>query len=136
VMRGTQPMALYHDGYTSVYTVDASDVDLQETYLPAIGDAWTTQNLSAKYGTPQPAAIVSALLHYDTSGGLTWTSVYTLDTSGDLQETYLSNVGFPGDAWATQNLSVNYGTPADGELSGILPEAPPAPPALRGQPAA
>ena len=42
---------MVHDGYTSVYTIDANG-DLQETYLPAIGDAWSTQNLSANYGTP------------------------------------------------------------------------------------
>ncbi len=40
-------------GYTSVYTVDAASGDLQETYLPAIGDPWHTQDLTAKYGTPQ-----------------------------------------------------------------------------------
>ena len=38
--------------WTSVYTIDSSNGDLQETYLPAIGDSWTTQNLSANYGTP------------------------------------------------------------------------------------
>ena len=36
-----RPVALVHDGYTSVYTVDAnpngSVGDLDETYLPAIG---------------------------------------------------------------------------------------------------
>jgi len=112
VALATQPVALFHDGYTSVYTVDAANDDLQETYLPAIFDAWGTQDLSAKYGTPQAATIASALVHYDTSGGLTWTSVYTLDTNGDVQETYLPGTGFPGDPWGTQNLSVKYGTPA------------------------
>jgi hypothetical protein len=29
-----------------------SNDDLQETYLPAVGDPWTTQDLTAKYGTP------------------------------------------------------------------------------------
>jgi hypothetical protein len=43
--------AVVHDGYSSVYTVDASSGDLQETYLPAMNDPWSTQNLSANYGT-------------------------------------------------------------------------------------
>jgi hypothetical protein len=105
------PTAIVHDGYTSIYTVDASNGDLQETYLPAIGDAWATQNLSSKYGTPAASGFSTALLHYDTSGGLSWASVYTIDANGDVQETYLPNTGFPGDAWTTQNLSVSYGTP-------------------------
>lgn len=45
-------MALFHTGYTSVYTADQGSDDLQETYLPALGDPWATQDLSAKYGTP------------------------------------------------------------------------------------
>jgi hypothetical protein len=45
------PVSLTHDGYTSVYTVDKSNGDLQETYLTAIGQPWATQDLSAKYGT-------------------------------------------------------------------------------------
>jgi hypothetical protein len=56
------------------------------------------------------------LLHPDASGNLDWTSVYTVDAVNayqtDLQETYLSNVGFPGDSWVTQDLSAKYGTPA------------------------
>ena len=44
---------------------------------------------------------------------MAFTSVCTIDSSdNDLQETYLSNVGFPGDSWVTQNLSRNYNTPA------------------------
>lgn len=38
-----------------MYTLNAGNGDLQETYLPAINDDWTTQDLSAKYGTPQVA---------------------------------------------------------------------------------
>jgi hypothetical protein len=106
------PVALTHDGYTSVYTVDTSG-DLHETYLPAIGDPWSSQNLTTKYNTPPTDDLPSALLHYDTSGGLTWTSVYTFDAgTGDLQETYLPDAGFPGDPWDTQNLTNNYGAPA------------------------
>jgi hypothetical protein len=115
---GEPPVPLTHDGFTSVYTVDAggsgtTQGDLQETYLPAISDPWTTQDLSSKYGAPGTDDLVTALLHYDTSGGLTWTSLYTFDSgSGDLQETYLPNTGFPGDSWDTQNLTSIYGAPA------------------------
>jgi hypothetical protein len=112
VAPGTQPEALVHMNYTSLYTVDQGSDDLQETYLPAIGDSWSTQNLSANYGTPTTDQSPIVLLHPDASGNLDWTSVYTVDEfSDDLQETYLSNVGFPGDAWVTQDLSANYGTP-------------------------
>jgi len=37
--------------WTSVFTVDPS-ADLQETYLPDLAAGWTTQDLSATYGTP------------------------------------------------------------------------------------
>jgi hypothetical protein len=109
VAAGTEPVALYHTGYTSVYTVDSSTDHLQETYLPAIGDAWTTHDLSAGYGTPATTQTPIALLHPDASGDLTWTSVYTVDASDShLQETYLPAIG---DAWTTQDLSADYGTP-------------------------
>jgi hypothetical protein len=39
-------------GFSSVYTVDSANGHLQETYLPYMGDSWTTQDLSAKYHTP------------------------------------------------------------------------------------
>jgi hypothetical protein len=113
VAPGTQPEALVHMNYTSVYTVDQGSDDLQETYLPAIGDPWTTQDLSAKYGTPTTDQTPIVLLHPDASGNLDWVSVYTIDElSDDLQETYLPNTGFPGDSWVTQDLSAKYGTPA------------------------
>jgi hypothetical protein len=41
-----------HSGNTSAFTVDASNGHLDETYLSAIGDPWSTQDLTAKYGTP------------------------------------------------------------------------------------
>jgi hypothetical protein len=47
------------------------------------------------------------LVHYDTSGGLTWTSVYSVDDSGNLWETYLPAMG---DSWTTQDLSSTGGT--------------------------
>ncbi len=169
VAPGTQPEALVHMGYTSLYTVDQGSDDLQENYLPAIGDSWSTQNLSDNYGTPTTDQSPIVLLHPDAaSGNLDWTmstvhefsddlqetylierrlprrrvghaepvgeirhpgseraevltagssvvhsgytSVYTEDNSNDhLQETYLTAMGKP---WATQDLSANYGTPA------------------------
>jgi hypothetical protein len=113
VAPGTAPEALVHMNFTSVYTVDQGSDQLQETYLPAIGDPWSTQSLSANYGTPTTVQTPVVLLHPDTSGNLDWTSVYTIDgSSNDLQETYLPNTGFPGDPWITQNLSANYGTPS------------------------
>ena len=156
VASGTSPTAVYHDGFTSVYTVDAASNDLQETYLPAIFDSWTTQSLSAKYGlppvtqafspvalyhtgftsvyfpdgrtgdldeiylpaigdawgwhdmtstyhVPQTVIFPSPLVHYDFNGALTWTSLFTLDeANADLRETYLPAIG---DNWTTQNRS-------------------------------
>ncbi|HXW78365.1 MAG TPA: hypothetical protein VEJ84_02645, partial [Acidimicrobiales bacterium] len=88
---------------------------LQEAYLPCAGfpgDPWYTQSLSVNYGTPATSVSPIVLLHPDTSGVIDWASVYTVDSgSGDLQETWLPNTGFPGDPWNTQNLSNNYGTP-------------------------
>jgi hypothetical protein len=112
MLTGTVPVAVVHDGYTSVYTIDAGDSthtkgDLQETYLPAIGDSWSTQDLSAQTGTPASSVTPTAIFH----GG--YTSVYTVNASnGDLWETYLPGVGFPGDPWHAQDLSANYHTPA------------------------
>ncbi len=121
-MPGTEPVSIVHCGYTSVYTVDASSGDLQETYLAAIGDSWATQDLSANYGTPPTNVTPTAVVHTAGASGATvgcgYTSVYTRDRNGDLQETYLPNAGFPGDAWHTQDLSANDGTPV---LAGTSP---------------
>jgi hypothetical protein len=112
VAPGTAPVALVHMGYTSVYTVDQGSDQLQETYLPAIGDSWSTQSLSANYQTPETDQTPIVLLHPDTSGVLDWVSVYTVDEfNSHLEETYLSNQGFPGDAWVYQDLSAKYYTP-------------------------
>jgi hypothetical protein len=35
-----------------VRAVDDGSQDLQETYLPALGDPWSTQDLTLKYGAP------------------------------------------------------------------------------------
>ena len=113
VAPGTAPAALVHMNFTSVYTVDQGSDQLQETYLPAIGDSWSTQSLSANYGTPTTDQTPVVLLHPDASGNLDWASVYTVNEfNNDLQETYLPNAGFPGDPWVTQDLSAKYGTPA------------------------
>ena len=104
VMPGTTPVSLVHDGYTSVYTVDAATGHLQETYLPQLGDSWTTQDLSANYGTPATSWTPTAVVHQG------YTSVYTVDAgNGHLQETYLPKLG---DSWTSQDLSANYGTPS------------------------
>jgi hypothetical protein len=106
------PAALYHDGYTSVYFMTGPDDHLVEAYLPAISGPWKAQDLSANYKTPPTVQSPSPLVHYDPSGGLTWASVYTTDAaSGDVQETYLPDAGFPGDSWATQDLSAQPGGP-------------------------
>ena len=116
VKGGTSPMPLYHDGYQSVYTVNAANGQLQETYLPAIcapncapGQGWITQNLSGYVGTPASSRTPSALLHEDESGGLNWVSVWTINqTNGHLDEAYLPALGA---GWRGQDLSVNFGTP-------------------------
>lgn len=112
VAAGTTPAAVFHDGYTSVFTINAADNTLQETYLTAIGQPWHTQNLSASYGTPPVAAGTSPapLVHTSASGVLNFTSVFTINAASDtLQETYLPAIGQP---WHTQSLSANNGTPA------------------------
>ena len=34
------PAVVVHEGYTSVFTINATGGHLQETYLPKIGSAW------------------------------------------------------------------------------------------------
>ncbi|MCS0603501.1 endonuclease/exonuclease/phosphatase family protein [Streptomyces sp. LP11] len=109
VAPGMPPVALYHTGYTSVYTINDKDHHLQETYLPAIGNDWTTQDLSDKYHTPPAREAPTALVHYDANGGLTWTSVYTVNSDDNhLSETYLSGIGA---SWITQDFTTTYHTP-------------------------
>jgi hypothetical protein len=106
------PVALVHMGFTSVYYRGPNN-DLQETFLHAIGAAWHHQSLSANYGSPGMLGDPIVLLHPDANGNFDWTSVFTITAvpSFHLQETYLPNVGFPGDPWKTQDLSAKYGTP-------------------------
>jgi hypothetical protein len=110
VAPGTLPVAFTHTGYTSVYTVDEASLHLQETYLPKIGDPWTSQDLSAKYGTPTTADSPIVLLHPDANGSVTWSSVFTVDQlSQHLQETFLPGIGA---SWTSKDLSAQFGTPA------------------------
>ena len=123
VRLGTSPVALFHGGVNSVYTVDASDGHLDETYLSALcapnctpGQGWATQDLSLHPGTPPTQQTPIALLHLDQSGGLNWVSVWTINSSNNhLDETYLPALCAPnctpGQGWATQDLSANPGTP-------------------------
>jgi hypothetical protein len=109
VAPGTQPVALYHTGYTSVFTVDRATDHVQETYLSNVGNSWATHDLSAIGGAPPTDQTPTVLLHPDASGNLTWTSVYTInELSNDLQETYLAGIG---SSWITQDLSAKYQTP-------------------------
>ena len=101
VMPGTSPVAILHDGYVSVYTVDVNG-DLQETFLPWMGDSWSTQDLTANYQTPKTHVSPTAVFHDG------YTSVYTVDVNGDLQETFLP---WMGDSWSTQDLSAKYSLP-------------------------
>jgi hypothetical protein len=117
VLAGTQPVALYHDGYTSVYTVDAKTDDLDETFLASIcapncapGQGWAWQDLSATVGTPQTEVTPSAVYHDG------YVSVYTVnEVTGDLDETFLASICAPdcapGAGWAWQDLSAHPGTP-------------------------
>jgi hypothetical protein len=104
VAPGSDPTAVFHDGYTSVYTVDASSGDLQETYLAALGGLWVSQNLSSMAGTPviEPGTSPIAIVHDG------YTSVYTVAENGHLWETYLPVLGGP---WYSQDLSAKYLTP-------------------------
>jgi hypothetical protein len=118
------PAALYHDGYTSVYYLSGPGDDLTEAYLPAISGSWGWQDLSSHFQVPASVQAPSALVHYGTDGGLTWASVFTIDSSNShLQETYLPDAGFPGDSWKSQDLSANYQTPA-GDPSGSVMYSP------------
>src|SRR5438270_12624977 len=84
VLAGTKPVTLTHDGYTSVFTVDATNGHLRETYLPKMGDPWSTQDLTAKYGAPATSWTPTAVVHDG------YTSVWTVDAAdAHLQETYL-----------------------------------------------
>jgi hypothetical protein len=95
--------AVYHSGYASIFTVDSAG-DVHESFLPAIGDGWQTRDLSQAAAIPKTSSVIqpSALEHYDASGGLTWTTVYTISTPGNtLQATYLQRIG---DNWVTERL--------------------------------
>jgi hypothetical protein len=107
----SSPTAVYHDGYVSVYTINASNHDLQETYLSNIGNVWASHDLSALANGPSEAQRTSPSAVYHDG----YVSVYTQASSGDLQETYLPGIG---DNWTSQDLTARYHTPAmDAETS-------------------
>ena len=97
--------AVTHGGYSSVFTVNASNDHLEESYLSNVGNSWATHDLNGLAGTPPVMAGTKpvALFHCG------YTSVFTIDQNGDLQETYLARVGAP---WATHDLTAMAHTPA------------------------
>jgi hypothetical protein len=102
VAPGTSPAALFHNGYTTVYTVDETSLDLQTTYLPSLSGDWATENLSADYKTPPTTETPVPLLHPGTDGLLDRISVFTVNQfDNDLQDTYLVA---EGDPWTTQDM--------------------------------
>ena len=114
VMPGTKPVALVHCGYTSVFTVDASNGDLQETYLSAIGDKWATHDLSSTAPTMPDTPPVAVQQSSQATWSLAhdgYTSAFTIDGNGDLQESYLAAMG---GAWTSHDLSSSAmaGTPS------------------------
>jgi hypothetical protein len=93
-----------HGDWLSVYTVNAGNSHLQETFLSLGGTGWYTQDLTTVAGTPTVVGTPAAVVHGD------WLSVYTVNAgNGHLQETFLS---LGGTGWYTQDLSVVVGTPA------------------------
>jgi hypothetical protein len=54
---------VFHDGYVSVYTIDHGSEDLQETYLPALGAGWATQDLTKMTGLPTTSVTPGAVYH-------------------------------------------------------------------------
>jgi hypothetical protein len=120
VQPGTSPVAIVHCGYTSVYTVNASNHLLQESYLPTVGDSWSTQTLPAPPTVTTPTAVMHSAGAPGGTADCGYTSVYTVDdVTQHLQETYLPNTGFPGDPWHTQDL---------GSTGPTLPDTPPVAP--------
>jgi hypothetical protein len=97
------PAAAVHGNWLSVYTVNASNNHLQESFLALDGGTWYTQDLSATAGTPAVAGSPSAVLHGN------WVSVYTVTAANNhLQETFLP---LGGATWYTQDMATAVGTP-------------------------
>jgi hypothetical protein len=90
------PAVVVHDGFTSVFTVNAGTGHLQETYLDRLGNPWRSQDFT-QFGTP-PAVGSPAVVVHDG-----FTSVFTVNAgTGHLQETYLDHLGNP---WRSQDLT-------------------------------
>jgi hypothetical protein len=104
VAPGTAPAALFHNGYTSVYTVDQTSLDLQTTYLPSLSGDYATEDLSADYKIPPTTETPVPLLHPGTDGALDRLSVFTVNhLDNDLQD---SDLVAEGDPWNTQDMYV------------------------------
>jgi hypothetical protein len=106
----TRAVPVYHSGSVSVFNIDVVSQHAQETKLDTMGLPWRSVTGADQTSTvvPTPYAIRSALLHYDASGGLTWTSLYTVDASnGHLDETNSAD----NKTWWTQDLTNLAGTP-------------------------
>jgi hypothetical protein len=83
-------------GNTSAGCLLATVDHLQETFLPAIDDAWVTQDLTKTTGLPTTSVTLGAVYHTG------YTSVYTIDKAGNQpRETYLPAISGP---WITQAL--------------------------------
>jgi hypothetical protein len=95
--------AVFHHGFTSLFTVNAADGHLQESYLAPDGDGgWASQDLSAATGAPASSSQPVAVLHGN------YLSVYTVNADGHLQETFSYNLG----KWASQDLTTTLKIPA------------------------
>jgi hypothetical protein len=104
------PAVVVHDGYTSVFTVNAGTGHLEETYFTP-GQPWRTQDLSAMVGIPAASGTPAAVVH-----GI-YTSVFTVNASdGHLQESFFSW----GQPWHTQDLSAIVGIPAAGSAAAVV----------------
>jgi len=97
--------AVYHSGYVDIFSTDLTG-QVHDAFLPAISDGWQNQNLTTNatpnIGTTNAVFPLTSLVHYDAKGGLTWTSLYSINVpSGTLQETYLQKIG---DDWVSQAI--------------------------------
>jgi hypothetical protein len=100
------PAAVLHDGELSVFTVNMTGDQLEETYLASLGSAWATRNIGASSGTPAAQTNNSPVTVFQ---GVE-TKVFTVSaSSGQLWETWLTSLGA---SWQSDNLSASYGTPA------------------------
>jgi hypothetical protein len=103
---GASPAAVYHSGYVTVFSADTAG-DIWEDSLPAIGDSWSSEDLTTAPGVGVPPVVTKVLglpapssLAADYHSG--YVSVYSVDASGDLHTTFLPAIG---GTWQTQDLT-------------------------------